>query len=703
MIMEKQSDANPSMESSEYGREWEHVDARVLGQLLAAQNLLFVLPDDARIEEFLTQALSELPGIESCFVCLGEPPLRSRSELCHECIAGQKKESAGLPRSLDFSCPLSVREDVRTIPVRSRKNTFGFFIFRIGSGDALDPYLPFLSNLANFVALSLENRIQRFLLEKSRDELEERVRQRTEELSIANERFALAASAAGLGVWDWDIQNDKLVWDDRMYALYGIEKGNFTEVYEAWVKGLHPEDRIRSEEVSKLALQGKCEYDTEFRVIWSDGSIHYIKAIGQIIRDSRGKPLRMTGLNYDITDRKRAETALKESEQSHRELLANLPVAIVLHNPDGSVRYRNSAAQELLGLQGIEDVERYLHNPQWHFVNDAGAAIVEGEEPANIVINEKRNLRDYVIGIVRSGVPAPLWVYVNAFPELDSQGKLQQVVVTFVEFTERKRLEEDLQKLNETLEMRVIEELKRNREKDHLLIQQSRLAAMGEMVHNIAHQWRQPLNAVSLILSNIQDDYEYEELTRDTLATSVSQAQGILKQMSRTIDDFRNFFRPDRVPEEFDMQKSVSDALSIIDASFKNSQIEIALSLESGLKVFGFSSQFAQAILNILTNAQEALKNRKTSGGKISLLLKRVGDLGALIVKDNGGGIPEDILPRIFDPYFTTKQRGSGIGLYMSRMIIEHNLKGTILAKNDDAGAVITISLPLVAENRGNH
>ncbi len=130
-----------------------------------------------------------------------------------------------------------------------------------------------------------------------------------------NERFTLASRAAALGIWDWDIQNNELLWDDGMYALYGVKRENFAGAYEAWLQGIHPDDRAASDEISKQAQRGECEYDAEFRVVWPDGSIHYLKAYGQFVRDAEGKPLRMTGVNYDITERKLAEEQVRRSEQ----------------------------------------------------------------------------------------------------------------------------------------------------------------------------------------------------------------------------------------------------------------------------------------------------------------------------------------------------------------------------------------------------
>jgi PAS domain S-box-containing protein len=293
-------------------QDWQRVDARILGQLLSAQNLLFVLPDETRIAEFFSEALSSVPGIISCHVCLGNRavPVGAGSKACRECMALRKKEGEMWVIPPHFSCGWASRQDFRVISLNTAEHTFGFFIFQTDSSDVFEPYWPFLNNLANYVALFLENRMQKLLLEQTRDELEDRVKKRTEELKQMNERFSLASRAARLGVWDWDLQKNELVWDDRMYELYGVKREDFTGAYEAWLQGVHPDDRASSDEISRQARRGERPYDTEFRVIWPDNSIHYLKAYGQFVRDENGRPIRMTGINYDITDQKRTQEAL---------------------------------------------------------------------------------------------------------------------------------------------------------------------------------------------------------------------------------------------------------------------------------------------------------------------------------------------------------------------------------------------------------
>ena len=267
------------------------------------------------------------------------------------------------------------------------------------------------------------------------------------------------------------------------------------------------------------------------------------------------------------------------------------------------------------------------------------------------------------------------------------------------EIAERRAAEQRLQELNVGLEQRIQEALARERDKDHLLIQQSRLASMGEMVHNIAHQWRQPLNALGLVIRNIKDDYDYQALTGEVLNQSVADALRLLQRMSDTIDDFRNFFRPDRDKVRFDVGQAAEQAIFVVGASLKHYNIEVISDLPAGIEADGFPSQFSQAVLNLLVNAKEAIRAQggaDSRGGHIRISLSREGTRIKLSVEDDGGGLNEGVMPHLFEPYFTTKETGSGIGLYMTKMIIEKNMQGTVSAGNGAQGACFVITLPAI-------
>lgn len=264
--------------------------------------------------------------------------------------------------------------------------------------------------------------------------------------------------------------------------------------------------------------------------------------------------------------------------------------------------------------------------------------------------------------------------------------------------TAQKEMEQQLQLLNDNLEQMVQAEVSKNREKDQLMIVQNRQAAMGEMIGNIAHQWRQPLNALALVLANITDAHNFGELNEASLQQLVSDGNRLVQKMSCTINDFRNFFKPDKERVSFSALSQINDAIQLIDSSFKNNSIEIRVRAPLDLELFGFPNEYSQVLLNLLSNAKEAILTQAKDHGTVEISLSEHLGKGCITVRDNGGGIPEEIISRIFEPYFSTKEMGTGIGLYMSKMIIERGMSGTIEARNVDGGAEFSITTWLAAE-----
>jgi len=253
----------------------------------------------------------------------------------------------------------------------------------------------------------------------------------------------------------------------------------------------------------------------------------------------------------------------------------------------------------------------------------------------------------------------------------------------------------NLNKLTQTLEQRVAEEIAKGREKDHLLIQQAKLASMGEMIGNIAHQWRQPLNNVGLLIQDLKNAHEFGDLDKEYLNVSVDKAMAIIHNMSVTIDDFRYFFAPQKEPQKFSMAESVIKSISFVNTSFKNRGIDIELDIQDDITIEGFPNEYSQVLLNLLNNAKDVLVERYVKKPKVTIRLFREENRAVLTIRDNGGGIPEDIMDKIFEPYFSTKpdDKGTGIGLYMSKMIIENKGNGKLLAKNTEDGAEFRIEL----------
>lgn len=260
---------------------------------------------------------------------------------------------------------------------------------------------------------------------------------------------------------------------------------------------------------------------------------------------------------------------------------------------------------------------------------------------------------------------------------------------------QRMALQKELAEINATLEARIAQEVSDSRAKDLVLIQQSRYAALGEMIANIAHQWRQPLNILDLLLTNIQDSYEYGELDEKSMRDYVAQGHQVAENMSKTIDDFRDFFRPNKEKQAFSLRQAVDSALSILSASLKNHGIAVELDIPQDVEAWGYPNEFGQVLVNLFNNAREAIREHRPNGGRIILAVRATGEWAEVFLRDNGGGIKEEILSRVFEPYFTTKKQGTGIGLYMSRMIVVDSMGGSLSAANRGEGAEFLVRIPL--------
>ena len=244
----------------------------------------------------------------------------------------------------------------------------------------------------------------------------------------------------------------------------------------------------------------------------------------------------------------------------------------------------------------------------------------------------------------------------------------------------------------------IYKSIKESQQKDKLLLQQSKLAAMGEMVGAIAHQWRQPLNALALQTQFIEDDFEDGLVDEKYLNLFAKENMKLISFMSKTIDDFRNFFRIDKVKNDFFVREKIMDTINMLTDQLKSNDIELKVS-ENDFVTNGHESEFQQVILNIVNNSKDALiENNGKSLKTISIDIKEENKIGFIKIRDNAGGIPSEVISRIFEPYFTTKEqgKGTGLGLYMSKMIIEDNMEGKIHVENKKDGALFVIELDTV-------
>ena len=256
-----------------------------------------------------------------------------------------------------------------------------------------------------------------------------------------------------------------------------------------------------------------------------------------------------------------------------------------------------------------------------------------------------------------------------------------------------------LKELNKTLENRVNEEIKKNEEKQKLLFWQSRMASLGQMLANIAHQWRQPLTELNLTLFNMKKaSIQNNEKKVDEL---YKESKTLISSMSSTIDDFTNFFNPQKEKKSFEIKDAINEALIILRKVIELENIHIQIDVPIDYKVIGVSNELSQVVINLIQNSKDAFIQNDITNRTIIITLKEELILdkkyALLEVKDNAGGISKENIDKIFDPYFTTKYKsqGTGLGLFMSKMIIEKSLEGELSHKNIDDGSLFTISIPM--------
>lgn len=395
----------------------------------------------------------------------------------------------------------------------------------------------------------------------------------------------------------------------------------------------------------------------------------------------------LTNIAWDIIERKQMELTLKESEHRFRSLYENLNEGVALHtfiyNEENEIiDYRivavNKAYETILGVDkstvlGKSSCEAY------------GAVTPPYLKEFSSVIDSRTGL-----------------IFETYFPPMQKHFHISVIpwekngfATIFFDITQQKSYEHQLKQLNLSLEERITQAVDDMRQKDQMLIMQERRAIMGEMINNIAHQWRQPLNVLGLYLQDLTYAFDSQEFNREYLDTSIDNSMRLIEHMSQTIDDFMNFFRSDKSTSLFSVNRVITRTLSLIEKSLLVQQIKIDFQADDDLFINGYPNEYAQAILNILVNARDALVEAPVDNALISIRSFAEGGKTVVTVTDNAGGIADDIIGRLFDPYFTTKgpDKGTGIGLFMSMTIIEKNMGGSLTVRNTGRGAEFRIEV----------
>ncbi|KWT83469.1 PAS domain-containing sensor histidine kinase [Candidatus Magnetominusculus xianensis] len=514
--------------------------------------------------------------------------------------------------------------------------------------------------------------------------------------------FSIADSAPAF-IWTSDIYGQRnyfnRVWLD--YTGRTIEE----ERQGRWMEGIHPDDYMNYYESFNAAFSTLVPFKAEYRLRRKDNVYRWVLDTGTPRYNAEGTFVGYIGSCVGIAERKQMEEKLIRSNSMLKSQQEASIDGILFLDENNNISSSNvlfcqmwDVPDELLrnedGRTLLDYLKTRMENPK-DFITDDDGVLTTNTNSTALVMKDGRIFSQHLANVTspEGGNYGRIWYFRDITWRTKIENELRQ---------KTKSLEE----LAAHLEERVKQEVEERVKQEKILIQQAKMASMGEMIEAITHQWRQPLNSLCLIIQDLADTFTSGECDKPFMEDAVTDSMQQINYMTRTIDDFRNYFKPAKTKETFDSVQAIKEVLSIAWGQLKIHSILVqingtAYDPNQSVDVDRFflstyKNEFKQVILNIVNNARDALKSAPKPR-QISFELSSNNSTLIINISDTGGGIPENILNKIFSPYFTTKEhdKGTGIGLYMSKMIVENNLSGKIYASNTKDGACFTIELAL--------
>lgn len=504
-----------------------------------------------------------------------------------------------------------------------------------------------------------------------------------EKLRESEEMLKKAQNVAHIGSWIWNIKTNLLVWSDEMYRIFGIDQESFSgDLSQVISNAIHPDDRAKVEKTNLLVIQKKSPIPLEYRVIWPDGSIHVIWAeAGELFLDKDKNPEKLTGIAQDITEYRLTEEKIKASEARYRRLFESSKDGILILDYDsGLVVDVNPFLYELLGLKSADIMGKELW--QIGLFKD-----IADSKDAFIKLKEEKYIRYDDLPLNNKDGREINVEFVSNVYEVNSRKVIQ---CNIRDVTIRKKAEDKIRKMNEELEQRVEDRTKQLKKAQEQLIRQERLAVLGQLAGGVSHELRNPLGVISnaayfLGMMLPKADPKTKEYI-SIIDTETHRAEKI-------ITDLLDFSRvKDAERALFDLEDLVGKTLSQIK---KPENIKLETKFPDNLPaVFADPSQINLVIGNLLENAYQAMPE----GGKLTITAKENRLKGtpqvSLKFQDSGSGITPENLTRIFEPLFTTKQRGIGLGLATSKNLVESNGGIMMVSSVPGKGSLFTVLLP---------
>ncbi len=488
------------------------------------------------------------------------------------------------------------------------------------------------------------------------------------------ERYELAIIASNDGLWDMNLESKRIFFSNKWLEMFGYER-NDIQTFDDWIDLIHKDDRQKVLVEYKKHIDKKSEhFICEYRIKDKNGNYKWVLARGKEFNSNR---ILMMSMNID--DRVQLSKDLKDVEL----LTEHGRIAIFRWENDENLTVR--FVSKSINRYGYE-VEDFLNeNTFFNFVYKDDVAQLK--EVIKNAIKYDLESFSFIFRVVDKDNDIK-WVDNRTILIKDDYSNVTGFYGYLNDITKLKMNEEELKE-------KVKVEVEKNLEKDRLLVQQNKLASMGEMLGNIAHQWRQPLNNISLLIYYIRDSYGL--ISKEELSDSIKNAKLQIDFMSQTIDDFRNFYKPTKEKKLFNVREAIVQSCKIVKSSLERNSIKLDIEAIE-IEIDNYENEFEQVIVNILNNAIDAKIIKEKDGrfdAKILIKIYKIKREIFVSIFNNCGNIDEKIIERIFEPYFTTKfeNQGTGIGLYMTKVIIEKNMGGKIEAINKEDGVEFLIKL----------